>query len=265
MNQNFGAIKPIKWYNRLNIDLIYILIAIHLIINQLNGKLYILPIIPLIMIKGTNKYEKLAELLQGIYTLETLADRLKIDKSRAIYVIHRLRKLGFVKTSYGAGKKRLYSISLRNKQKGISYAERISSVSPSASYAIVVPADTYYVHNRIPSYEETLIYAIKQKDVRYLIASLILFRKITDWNLLYSLAKKENLIREVVALYEIARKVVKKIKRIPKRFLNLAKKKRTNKFHYIIDHISSDDFKDIEKKWKIYIPLNRADLEEYTR
>ncbi len=220
--------------------------------------------IPLIMMKGSDKYEKLAESLQGFYTLETLADRLKIDKSKAIYVIHRLRKLGFVKTSYGAGKKRLYNVSLRNKQGGVSYTTKINEASPSASYAIV-SSNPYYVHDRVPSYEETLIYAIKQRDVRYLIASLVLFRKISDWSLLYALAKKENLAREVVALYETARRIVKKVKRMPKRFLNLAQKKKTSQFHYIVDHLSSDDFKDIEKKWKIYIPLNRADLEEYTR
>jgi hypothetical protein len=45
----------------------------------------------------------------------------------------------------------------------------------------------------------------------------------------------------------------------------LAQKQKNTQFHYIVDHISSDDFKDIEKKWKIYIPLNRADIEEYTR
>ena len=33
----------------------------------------------------------------------------------------------------------------------------------------------------------------------------------------------------------------------------------------MIEHFSSDDFKDIEKKWKIYIPLNIADLEDYKR
>src|SRR3989344_4227938 len=216
------------------------------------------------MMKGSDKYEKLAESLQGFYTLETLADRLKIDKSKAIYVIHRLRKLGFVKTSYGAGKKRLYNVSLRNKQGGVSYTTKINEASPRASYAIV-SSNPYYVHDRVPSYEETLIYAIKQRDVRYLIASLVLFRKISDWSLLYALAKKENLAREVVALYETARRIVKKVKRMPKRFLNLAQKKKTSQFHYIVDHLSSDDFKDIEKKWKIYIPLNRADLEEYTR
>ena len=215
------------------------------------------------MIKGSNKYEKLAESLQGFYTLETFADRLKINMSRAVYVIYRLRKLGFVKTSYGARKKRLYNISLKNKQKGISYTEKINEAS--LSHAIqVASSDPYYVYGRVPSYEEALIYAIKQRDVRYVIASLALFRKISDWSLLYKLAKKEDLIREVAALYEIARRVVKKVRRMPKRFLHHAQKRKTNHFDYIIRGISSDDFKDIEKRWKVYIPLNRADLKEYT-
>ncbi len=219
------------------------------------------------MIKGSNKYEKLAEKLQGFYTLETLAARLKIDRVKAIYVVHRLRKLGFVKTSYGAGKKRLYNISMKNKQSGVSYTEKINeaSKSVSASFALAVPSDAYYVHGREPSYEEALIYALKQKDVRYIIASLVLFRKISDWCLLYRLAKKENLVREVAALYEIARRVVRKVRKMPKRFLHLAQKKKTKKFIHIVSNISSDDFKDIEKKWKVYIPLNRSDLEDYKK
>ncbi len=216
------------------------------------------------MIKGSNKYEKLAESLQGIYTLETLANRLKIDRSKAIYVIHRLRKLSFVKTSYGYGKKRIYNISLKNKQKGISYTDRINEASPNPAIK-VASFNPYYVHDRDPSYEEALIYAIKQRDVRYIIASLGLFRKISDWSLLYKLAKKENLVREVAALYEIARKAVRKLRKIPKRFLHLAQKRKNNQFHYIVSHLSSEDFKDTEKKWKVYIPLNHSDLEEYTR
>jgi hypothetical protein len=175
-----------------------------------------------------------------------------------------MRKLGFVKTSYGAGKKRIYRISMDNKQRGISYTDKINETSPSASYALV-SSNPYYVHGRVPTYEESLIYAIKQKDVRYTIASLILFRKISDWSSLYKMAKKEKLLPQVVALYEIARKNVRKVRRMPKRFLTLAQKMKTNKFQYIVTHISSDDFKDVEKKWKVYIPLNRSDLEEYRR
>ena len=214
------------------------------------------------MIKGSNKYEKLAESLQGTYTLETFAERFKIDLARAVYVIYRLRKIGYVKTNYGAGKKRVYNISIRNKQRGTSFTERINEVSKNPAIK-VYSTNPYYIHGRIPTYEEALIYAIKQKDVRYLIASLALFRKITDWSLLYKLAKKENLLREIVALYEVARRTVKKIRKMPKRFLHLAQKNRSDSFEYIIKGFSSDNFKDIEKKWKVYIPLNSSDLEEY--
>ncbi len=214
------------------------------------------------MAKENPKYDKLAESLEGFYTLETLADRLKIGRPKATYIIHRLRKLGFVKTTYGAGKKRLYNISLSNRQKGTSYTEKINEALSNPAIKIM-PSEIHYVYGRVPSYEEALIYAIKQKSVRYLIASLALFRKISDWSLLYKLAKQEDLVREVAALYEIARKVLKKLKKMPKRFSNLAKKRKTANFSYIIDKFDSNDFKDIEKKWKVYIPLNRADLFEY--
>ena len=32
---------------------------------------------------------------------------------------------------------------------------------------------------------------------------------------------------------------------------------------YIIKRIKSTDFKDIEKKWNVFIPFNKADLEVY--
>lgn len=213
------------------------------------------------MIKGSNKYKALAELLEGIYTIETLCNRLKISKNKAIYVIYRLRKLGFVRTSYGAGKKRLYTISLRNKQKGISYTEKINELSPIQ----LASSNPHYIHGRNLSYEEALIYAIKQKDVRYLIASLALFKKISDWGFLYKLAKKQGIIIEVAALYDVSRRTVKKVRKMPKRFLNQAKKKMPKSFKYIVNKLSSDDFKDIEQKYKVYIPLNLSDLEVYKK
>jgi DNA-binding MarR family transcriptional regulator len=211
------------------------------------------------MNKITNKYQQLGESLEGFYNLETFAERLKIDKARAIYILYRLRQLGLVKTSYGNNKKRLYTISLRNKQKGITYTEIINKVSPIK----LASTNQYYIHGRVPSYEETLIYALNQKDIRYLIASLSLFRKISNWSLLYKLAKKENLIVEIAALYEVSRKVVNKVRKMPLRFINQAKIRIPKKPKYIISPFSSNDFKIIEKKWKIYIPLNLSDLEDY--
>ena len=213
------------------------------------------------MIKGSNKYNALVEYIQGFYTLETFAQRLRINKTKAIYILYRLRKLGLVETSYGAGKKRLYYISLRNKWNGKSYTEMINENSPIQ----LASSSPHYVHGRIPSYEELLIYAIKQRDIRYLIASLGLFTKIKNWSRLYKLAKKEELLAQIVALYEVAKKFVRKIKKMPKRFKNNWFRNKSKKFVYMISPLSSDNFQDIEKRWKIYIPLNVSDLEDYKR
>jgi len=213
------------------------------------------------MIKGYDKYKELATPLEGVYTIETLCKRLKIDKTKAIYVIYRLRKLGFIKTTYGAGKKRIYSISLKNKQRRISYTEIINQVSPIQ----LASSNPHYIHGKTPSYEEALIYALKQEDIRYVIASLALFKKITNWSSLYTLAKKEKLIRKIIALYEVSKRIVKKIKKMPDRFINQAKKEKSKSFIYIIKPYSSQDFKDIEQKYKVYIPLNLSDLEDYKK
>lgn len=205
------------------------------------------------------KHEKLAEDLEGLQTVESIKNRFGIDRARAIYLIHRLREKGYVKTFYLNNKKRMYSISILNQQKGISYTEFINKSSPIK----LAEFNFYFVHGREPSPEEALIYALKRKTIRYVIASLSLFRKIKDWHFLYKLAKKENLVRQIAALYEVARLYVKKIRRIPKRFYNLARPKKGDSYLYIIERFSSDDFKDIEKKWRVYIPLNRADLREY--
>lgn len=213
------------------------------------------------MIKGSNKYKELAKPLEGIYTLETFCKKLNIDKTKAIYILYRLRQLGFVKTTYNSKKKRLYFISLKNKQKGISYTEVINKISPIQ----LASSNPHYIHGRIPSYEETLIYAIKQNEIRYIIASLSLFKKISNWKKLYALAKKEKLVRKLTALYEVSKITVKKIRKMPKRFINSAKSEKTKTFIYIIKPYSSKDFKAIEQKWKVYIPLNISDLEDYKK
>ena len=73
------------------------------------------------------------------------------------------------------------------------------------------------------------------------------------------------MLTQVAALYEVSKKVVRKVKRMPKKFYNSAMKKKSRKFVYLIKPFSSDDFKEIEKKWKVYIPLNLSDLEDYKR
>jgi len=203
---------------------------------------------------------KLAQKIEGRWTLDSFSRELGISREKAIYVIHRLRKLGYVKTYYGRNKMRIYYIYLRNQSKKKSYTDAINEVSPIK----LAEWSPDYVYGRKIKYEEVLVYALKKRDVRYTIAALALFRHIKDWSYLYALAKKEGVVREIAALYDIARLFLKKLRKMPARFYNLALKDRGS-FEYIIDKLSSDDFKSIEKKWKVYIPLNASDLSEYKR
>ena len=208
------------------------------------------------------EYEPIIKILEGTETIEDVQEKLKIDKAKAIYILHRLRKLGYIKTRYLPNKKRIYSISPLNKQEGVSYLESFNNDMPNASL-MISDEENYFVHGRKIKTEDKLIYALKKGAVRYVISSLFLFRKIEDWSYLYRLAKKENLKRQISALYDVARIFIKKVRKMPKRFRRLTTPKKEEKYLWIIKGFNSDDFKKIEKKWKVYIPLNRADLEEF--
>jgi len=147
---------------------------------------------------------------------------------------------------------------MENKLGGISYVDMINSNSPMKIYGV----DDYRIYGRKPTVEETLVYAIKTKDIRTILASLALYKKINKWSLLYRMAKKEGIQRQVGALYDIARTIMK-TRKMTKRFRNLSLPKKTDKYEYIIDKYNSKHFQDIENKWKVYIPLNIGDLEDY--
>ena len=202
---------------------------------------------------------EIVQKLKGLNTLKMIESALNIDRSTAIYIVHKLRKKGFVKTKYTSDKKRVYYISPRNVLGGTSYTDTINEYSPLK----IMETDQYYVYGKEITAEEALIYAITKKSVRYIIASLSLFRKIDNWSELYKKAKEKNLLREIAALYEVARRVIPKIRKMPKRFKNLAMPKKTDRFKYILDGFRSVNFKDIEKKWKVYVPLNFEDLVDY--
>ncbi len=204
---------------------------------------------------------ELARKLSGIGTVKIVQNRLNVNRARAIYLLHRLRKEGFVKTDYQSNKTRVYYISPSNAVGGTSYLELLNEdVPPSIG---LLETEVYQIHGRTPSYEEVLIYTLGQESVRHIIASLALFRKVKNWSELYKRAKEKDLVRAIGALYEVARLYIPKLRRMPKRFRNLAMPKGNEKYKYIIPSFDSMDFKEIEKKWRVYIPLNRADLFEY--
>src|SRR3989344_1311565 len=201
---------------------------------------------------------ELLQKLAGIQTMGSVMDILKVDKRMAIYYIHRLRKEGYVKTKRQSNNRRVYNISLENKLGGKSYYEIINQHSPIKISTPVI----YRVYCKEPSLEETLIYAIKTKSLRAILASLALFKKINNWVELYHLAKENHIERQVGALYELARKMMK-VRKMSSKFINNSLPKKRYRFEYVIPGLKSRDFTEIENVWKIYLPFNKKDLEEY--
>jgi DNA-binding MarR family transcriptional regulator len=204
------------------------------------------------------KTRELLKKLEGIQTIGSVMDILQVDKKTAVYYVYRLRKQGYVKTKKQSNNLRVYNISFENKLGGKSYYEIINQFSP---IKIATPI-TYKIYGKEPSLEETLIYAIKTKSLRTILAALSLFKKIQNWVELYNLAKENHIERQVGALYDLARKIMK-VRKMSKKYMNNSMPKEEYKFEYVIPQLKSTDFKEIENKWKIYIPFNIKDLEEY--
>ena len=205
------------------------------------------------------KTNELLNRIQGLQTLESIKSTFSINRTRAVYLVHRLRKKGYIKTKYDSNKKRIYYISKANALGGTSYIDMLNKYSPVK----LSSSEVYRIYGRPPSIEETLVYAIKTKSLRYISAGLSLFRKIKNWNELYRLAKQEDIFREMGALYDLALIKVRKIRRMSKRFRNKAMPKRNDRYLYIIDKLKSDDYSKIEERWKVYLPFNKKDLEDY--
>src|SRR3989338_1299564 len=123
------------------------------------------------------KIEELLKKLRGIHTIESIMSTLKINKSKAVYCVYQLRKGGYVKTKQLSDKKRFYNISFENKLKGISYEEVINQHSPVK----IASTQIYKFYGKTLTLEETLVYAIKTKNLRTILAALALFKKISAW------------------------------------------------------------------------------------
>ncbi len=203
---------------------------------------------------------ELLQKLAGIQTIESVMDLLRVNREMAIYYLHRLRKEGYVKTKRQSNNRRVYTISVDNKLGGKSYYEMINRYSP-----IKVSTPTVYrIYGKEPSLEETIIHAIKTKSLRTILASLALFKRINNWTELYRLAKENQITRQVGALYDLTRQIMK-VRKMTLTFRANTLPKKGEKFQYILPGLKSNEFKNIEQKWKIYLPFNKKDLEDYKR
>lgn len=196
--------------------------------------------------------------LTGFRTIKDIQNILKIKRGTAIKYIHLLRKQGLVTTLYKKDRTRIYKITLLPKLNigNESFYDIINIYSPIK----VTSKYNYRVIGRKLTIEEVIIKAIQTKNPKIILASLALFNHVKKWSLLYKLAKRENMARQIGALYELAKRFIK-VRKMDKRTSNALMKTKSDK--YIINYLKSNDFKDIEKKWNVYLPFNKIDMGGY--
>ena len=207
------------------------------------------------------RVNELIKKVNGVQTIESIKNALNVDRTRAIYLIYRLRKEGYVITKQDSNNSRIYFISKQNRLGGTSYIDIINENSPIK----LSPSEVYKIYGRNVSIEETIIYALKTHRFRYILASLGLYKKIKNWGELYRLAKKNNLVREVGALYSLIMVVIPRVKKMNKIFEYHAALKNEHEYKYIIPNLKSKYFASIEEKWRVFIPFSIEDLTGYRK
>lgn len=200
----------------------------------------------------------MAKRLSGLQTVSSISRMLGVGRTTAINYVYEMRKRGYVAESRGKDKIRVYEIS-PIPRKFYGYPGLYDIINASSPIKISKPYE-HRVYHKMPI-EEAIVRAIKTDDFRTILASLALFRKIKDWKLLYSYAKREGLQRHVGALYDIARKCTR-VKKMDKRIRNKLKQAKSQK-KFMIAGMRSADFKDVEKEWGVCVPFNKSDLDRY--
>lgn len=204
--------------------------------------------------------EKLAKRLQGLQDIKAIQRTLNISRSTAIKYVHYLRKAGFLVQTMGGGKKpRWYRISPVKKPR-IGYPGLYEIVNKYSPVKLGVAFEHRIIGRKL-TVEEAIVRAIVTKDIRVITSSLALFNHVKNWSRLYRYAKEEKVCRKVGALYDIARTKIR-IRRMDKRIRGKLLKAKDEE-RYIIKYLKSKDFIDIQRKWNVYIPLNKADLGVY--
>ncbi|MBI2658656.1 hypothetical protein HYX05_00955 [Candidatus Woesearchaeota archaeon] len=202
---------------------------------------------------------ELAKKLEGLNTLGMVRKNLGVKKSTAIKILSLLRKEGFVETSGGGKKPRLYKIS-PIRVAGKEHLGLYDIINKYSKVKLFEPFK-HKVMDRKLTIEEAIPMAIKQREFRLTLASLGLFNFVKDWSKLHYFAKKYDVMKEVGALYDVARSYMKTRKMDERTRKSLLKTKTRKRF--IIKHARSKDFTDIGKRWNVYVPFNKADLTRY--
>jgi len=195
--------------------------------------------------------EKIAKELEGMQTLETISDMLKLKKTTCLNIISKLKKRGYLRRTGGGKQKRIYIISPRV----LSHGKGMFDILNRYSKEKIIPPFIHVAHSRY-SIEEAIVDLVVLNDIRININLLRLFNHVKDWNKLYLLSKIKRVCRNVGLLYDIARQATK-TKTMPNNIYS-----RFLKSKFALKYKSeSTSFKELSKKWRLKAPFNRKDLD----
>src|SRR3989338_5712428 len=194
----------------------------------------------------------LLQLLEGLHTVETVADALKIKKQSALNLLVKLKKQQYLTVSGGGRQKRLYKIT-QTKQR-----PRVPGMFDIINKCSPMKLNPWYDHQVHGNYgpEEALVDAIQTKSFRVILTSMHLFRHIKDWKKVYNLSRKYNSWQKICAVYDVSMLFIK-VGRMPEKYIHFKPQKWQQ-----LTQLKKKNFPEIANKWKIYIPFNQNDMRE---
>lgn len=196
------------------------------------------------------------KMLKGLQTIETIQKITNLSRGSSLNLVSRLKKEGYLSKRGGAHQKRIYKITTLKQR---TYPnEGMFGLINKYSKLKLRPHFRHIVHGAYAE-EDALIDAVKLRSFRVILASLRLFNHIKDWKKLYTLSELNKIEPVVGALYDLARKNFR-VRKMPRKYYKLLLRKAKKKVHLL--DIKSNDFIDLEKKWKVTIPFSKKDLDE---
>jgi hypothetical protein len=151
--------------------------------------------------------------IEGIQTIESITDKLKIKRQSAINLIFRLKKKGLIKMQGGGKQVRLYKIS----KNPIIITNGFYDMVNKYSKEKLNPTFNHIVNGRY-TIEDAIIDGINIGGSRTLDATSYLFNHIKNWKRLFSLATQKGVVEKVYYLYEYAKKN-HRVRKMPKRYV----------------------------------------------
>lgn len=206
-----------------------------------------------------DKQQELLRKLEGLHTVETVAETLNLHKQSALNLLTKLKKQEYV-TVQGSGRtKRFYLITMRKQHKrDPGMFDIINKYSPH------MKLNQWYDHqvHGVYTVEDALIDAIETKSFRAILASLHLFKHIKNWPKLYQLAKQKSNWRKVGALYDVARMFMK-VRKMPERYkYHQQDYQKKEPMHLLTTEydVKENIFLPIKQLWNVIIPFRKGDF-----